>query len=139
MLIRYPKSIPAAIRRDEMVQSIDLAPTLLEMAGLIPGNHIQGKSLLPVIKGTATDWRNAILIEYYSDIVFPRIANMGYRAVRTERYKYIQFKELQDMDELYDLQEDPYELHNLNNEPASAELLENMKKELENQLQITGG
>lgn len=139
LLVRYPKDIPAGIKRNEMVQSIDLAPTLLSMVGLTPGSHIQGKSLLLVIKGTATDWRTTILIEYYSDIVFPRIANMGYRAVRNQRFKYIQYKELQDMDELYDLQEDPYELHNLMNDPGQEGLIDQMKKELESQLRATGG
>jgi len=97
-LIRYPGTIPSGKKYAEMIQSIDLAPTLLELAGQVPGNHIQGKSLMPLTKGTATDWRKTVLIEYYSDIVFPRIANMGYRAVRTERYKYIRYSELENMD-----------------------------------------
>ena len=54
-----------------------------------------------------------MLIEYYSDTEFPRLKGMGYKAVRTDRYKYIRYDELKGMDELYDLQADPHELNNL--------------------------
>ena len=53
------------------------------------------------------------MIEYFSDTVFPRVLNMGYQALRTERWKYIRYTELRNMDELYDLAADPYELKNL--------------------------
>ena len=56
--------------------------------------------------------REDFLIEYYTDTVFPRIRNMGYRAVRTHQWKYIHYEELQGADELYDLTRDPYELTN---------------------------
>ena len=49
----------------------------------------EGRSLVPLLRGERPSWRTSLLIEYYSDTVFPRIRNMGYRAVRTERYKYI--------------------------------------------------
>jgi N-acetylglucosamine-6-sulfatase len=54
------------------------------------------------------------LVEYFSatDIVFPRVRQMAYQAVRTERWKLIHYTELAGMDELYDLQSDPYELEN---------------------------
>jgi arylsulfatase A-like enzyme len=69
--------------------------------------------LAPLLQGAKAAWREDFLIEYYSDIVFPRIRNMGYQAVRTERWKYIQYQELQGMDELYDLRADPYEMSNV--------------------------
>ena len=71
-----------------------------------------------------------MLIEYYSDTVFPRIRNMGYRAVRTERYKYIDYLELAGMDEMYDLQADPYELDNLIGSARGRELLPALQAEL---------
>ncbi len=129
-LMRYPSVISGGTRRDEMIQSIDMAPTLLELAGLKPDPFIDGASLLPVLNGTATDWRKSVLIEYYSDTVFPRVVNMGYKAVRHERYKYIHYLELAGMDELYDLREDPYELKNLINDPASSDVLQRMKSDL---------
>jgi N-acetylglucosamine-6-sulfatase len=55
---------------------------------------------------------------------------MGYKAVRTERYKYIRYNELQGMDELYDLNMDPYELHNLIDDRASQSTMKELQAEL---------
>jgi arylsulfatase A-like enzyme len=120
-----------------MVLSIDLAPTLLELAGLPVAEEIEGKSLIPLLSNADTTWRKSLLIEYYSDTVFPRIDKMGYKAVRTERYKYIQYTELAGMDELYDLKADPYELKNLVNDPHANTVLAEMKLELEKLLPVT--
>lgn len=131
LLIRYPDKVSAGLKPEQMVLSIDLAPTLMEYAGLTPDEGMEGKSLVPVIDNQVKDWRSSFLIEYYSDIVFPRMLTMGYKALRTERYKYIRYEDLDNMDELYDLQQDPYELNNLISNPESAPLLEEMKSELE--------
>ena len=56
---------------------------------------------------------------------------MGYKAVRTERWKYIHYVELDGMDELYDLKADPYEMRNIINQPDAAGTLNEMKRELE--------
>jgi arylsulfatase A-like enzyme len=90
----------------------------------------EGRSLAPLLRGDPTAWRTSLLVEYWTDTVFPRVRNMGYRAVRTERYKYIQYLELQGMDELYDLQEDPFELDNLMGTARAAELLPTLQEEL---------
>ncbi|MEZ5041865.1 MAG: sulfatase-like hydrolase/transferase [Saprospiraceae bacterium] len=138
LLMRYPEVIRPGTKTDEMVLSIDLAPTLLEMAGVTPDKSLQGMSLMPIIKNNFTAWRNAFLIEYYTDTVMKRIVNMGYKAVRSERYKYIHYLDLKDMDELYDLQEDPYELKNIINEPGKEALLSDMKQLLNELLVKTG-
>lgn len=131
LLIRYPPKIKAGSTSNQMALSIDVAPTLLELAGQQPGSHIQGRSLIPLFEGTVPDWRTSFLIEYYSDTVFPRIVNMGYQAIRNERYKYIHYLELPGMDELYDLQADPYELKNIIGDTASQAILQEMRMELE--------
>ena len=92
MLIRYPRLFPAGSRPKEFFLSIDVAPLCL--------------------KQTLPKPRQEILIEYFSDKVYPRIRNMGYQAVRTKRWKYIYYRDLSGSDELYDLQADPYELTN---------------------------
>ena len=56
---------------------------------------------------------------------------MGYKAVRTDRWKYIHYAELQGMDELYDLASDPYEMHNLIGEASARTTLDSLQKELE--------
>ena len=110
--------------------TIDLAPTFLEVAG-VAAEPTDGRSLLPLLQGQAPPWRTSFLIEYTSDIVFPRIERMGYDAVRTERHKYVRYRELPGMDELYDLEADPYELRNLMGTPREAELRPSLVRELE--------
>jgi arylsulfatase A-like enzyme len=63
--------------------------------------------------------RQDFLIEYFSDTVFPRIQNMGYQAVRTQRWKYIHYRDISEADELYDLTKDPYEMTNLIGDPRA--------------------
>jgi len=115
--------------RDEFALNIDLAPTLLELAG-VSAPKVDGRSLVPLLNGVDVDWRRSFLIEYYSDRVIPRVRQMGYKAVRTERWKYIHYIELDGMDELYDLSADPYEMKNIINQPGAGSTLEAMKREL---------
>ena len=131
LLVRYPRMIKAGTILDEFALNIDLAPTLLELAGLSPPAAIEGRSLVPLLKGPRNEWRTSFLIEYYSDKVFPRIQKMGYKAVRNERWKYIHYLELDGMDELYDLKSDPYEMNNIINQQSAAKTLNEMKRELE--------
>jgi N-acetylglucosamine-6-sulfatase len=131
LLVRYPSKIKAGTIRDEFALNIDLAPTLLELAGLSPPATTEGRSLVPLLKGSGSEWRTSFLIEYYSDKVFPRMQKMGYKAVRTERWKYIHYLELDGMDELYDLKADPYEMRNIINRRDAGGALEDMKRELQ--------
>ena len=131
LLIRYPKAIKAGTVRDEFALNIDLAPTLLELAGVSGPKTMEGRSLVPLLKGAKTEWRKSFLIEYSSDKVFPRIRQMGYKAVRNERWKYIHYFELEGMDELYDLKADPYEMTNIIRQPGAAKIVDEMKREME--------
>src|SRR5262245_59888447 len=109
------------------------------MAGVAVPGAIQGRSLAPLLRGEKPAWRNSFLIEYYSDKVFPRILQMGYKAVRTERWKYIHYLELEGMDELYDLKSDPYEMKNLLNQPNAQSAKDEMKREMERLVRETNG
>jgi N-acetylglucosamine-6-sulfatase len=137
LIVRFPRLVKAGITPSEMALSIDLAPTLLEVAGLSPGAAVQGRSLVPVLAQQSPAWRSSFLVEYFSDTVFPRIRTMGYSAVRTTRHKYIQFRELKDMDELYDLEADPYETANIIRTPEAREVLPQMRSELQRLLDAT--
>jgi N-acetylglucosamine-6-sulfatase len=117
LLIRYPPRVPAGTRISEMVLNIDLAPTLLALAGAKAPPGVQGRSFLPLLAGEAVPWRDSFLIEYFSDTVFRRVHKMGYKAVRTNRWKYINYLEIDDADELYDLHADPHETTNLAHDP----------------------
>lgn len=131
LLIRYPAAVKAGTMRDEFALNIDLAPTLLDLAGVAIPASMEGNSLVALLNAARTDWRKSFLLEYYSDRVFPRIRQMGYKAVRNERWKYIHYFELEGMDELYDLEADPYEMTNIINQPNAAKTLEEMKSEMQ--------
>ena len=112
LVVRYPALARPGTLIDPMALTIDLAPTVLELGG-VASESLDGRSLVPLLQGETEGWRDLFFVEYYSDIVFPRIVNMGYEAVRTERHKLIHYLELEGMDELYDLETDPYEMTNL--------------------------
>lgn len=112
LLVRYPGAVRAGTTLDGFALGIDIAPTVLELAGVKPEFAMHGRSLAPLLRGSAGDWRKSFVIEYFSDTTMPRISHMGYRALRTERWKYIHYTELKGMDELYDLAADPYEMRN---------------------------
>jgi N-acetylglucosamine-6-sulfatase len=123
LIMRYPSLMAAGSKPATLASNVDLAPTLLQVAGALVPRTMDGRSLLPALRNDQATIRDTILIEYYSDTEFPRIKNMGYKSLRTERYKYIRYDELTGMDELYDLRTDPHELRNLlpNRAPAGVE------------------
>jgi arylsulfatase A-like enzyme len=109
---------------------------LLELGGAST-EGVQGRTLTPVLAGDASDWRSSFVIEHHTDpesylgrSPLRRARNMGYRALRTGRYKYIHYSELEGMDELYDLERDPYELENIIDSPEAQDTLGFMKSEL---------
>lgn len=132
LLVRYPPLIKAGTLIDQFAVSVDLAPTMLELAHVKPDRKLDGESLVPLLRGEhPADWRQSFLIEYNSDTVFPRLVKMGYKAVRTPRWKYIQYNELEGMDELYDVQNDPYELDNEIDNPKRQETIKTLQAELQ--------
>ncbi len=137
LLIRYPRRIRAGLVRDELTLNIDLAPTLLTFANLPVPDNMQGRSLVPILQGGRPSWRTAFLLEYYSDRVMPRLVTMGYKAVRTKRWKYIHYLELDGMDELYDLKTDPYEMNNLIRHPRAKHALIQMQQTMQRLLTET--
>ncbi len=133
LLVRYPPKVRARSMPAAQALTIDIAPTILDLAAAKPLPGIDGRSLVPLLeaRGAPPDWRHSFLIEYNTDIVFPRTLRMGYEAVRDERYKYIRYRELTGMNELYDLQEDPFELENLIQSKSSGGLRRRMEGELD--------
>jgi N-acetylglucosamine-6-sulfatase len=138
-LVRYPKRVKAGSRRAELVICQDIAPTLIELAGGRPGPQVQGRSLLPLFaKGDRrlrAGWRKSILCEYWAEQAMPWLVGMTYKAVRTDRYKYIHWVNrgrAGELDELYDLDRDPFEIRNLNGSSAMAPVREKLRRELKN-------
>jgi len=130
---RFPRTITAGTRVDRLVMCQDLAPTLIELAGGTPGTQIQGRSLLPLFAGKQDDWRKSFLIEYWAENAYPWLVGMTYKAVRTDRCKYIHWVNRGangELDELYDLERDPFELQNVLRQPAYADTREALQAEL---------
>ena len=135
--------LPAGYERrgdiDEMVQNIDYAPTFLDLAGAPIPDDIQGVSLLPLLKGRAAtkqdkqairNWRDAIYYHYYE---YPAEHDVRrHYGLRTDRYKLIHFYG-HDVNswELFDLKNDPHELHNLYGKPGYEDLQRQLHRRLE--------
>ena len=113
--------MPGGARGDigELVQNIDYAPTFLELAGAEIPADIQGRSLLPLLRGEhPADWRPALYYHFY-EYPAEHMVKRHY-GVRTDRWKLIHFYNDIDCWELYDLENDPHELRNLFGDPAYA-------------------
>ena len=134
LTMRHPRTIKAGSRHRQLVILQDLAPTLIEMAGGRPGAHIQGRSLTPLFRGRARPWRKSILIEYWAENAYPWLVGMTYKAVRTDRHKYIRWVNRArngELDELYDLDRDPYEITNVIKKPAYRAIRDRLRRELQ--------
>ena len=134
--IRYPKLFKPGIV-NQMVLNIDIAPTILDLAGVKIPPQIQGRSMVPLARGEVSSWRKDWLYSFYD---FPSV-NMVPKnhGVRTERYKFIEYYEQNPKEyELYDLQEDPRELHNLYGSPHYRDLAKHLLDRL-NELRAETG
>jgi arylsulfatase A-like enzyme len=127
-LVRWPASIKPGTRNNALALNIDFAPTFLEVAGLPMSAEMQGRSLLSALRGrTPSDWRTSMYYRYYHD---PGDHNTrAHYGVRTRTHKLIYFWK-KDQWELFDLVNDPYELHNLHGEPGQEALTATLTGEL---------
>lgn len=113
-------SIPGAKQGyvvEEMAANIDIAPTILDIAGIKEKPpQFAGDSLLPLAEGKkVANWRETLLYEYYWEFNFPQTPTTF--AVRSDNFKLIQYHGIWDTDELYDIKNDPKEMHNLIDDP----------------------
>ena len=133
MLIRYPEKIKAGTVINENALNIDLAPTILELAGVETPKYMQGESMVSLFEDNSekTDWRESFLFEYYVDDAYP-YAGPDMLAVRTNKYKLVDAFLKDDLDELYDLENDPGEMHNLIDDSDYDLIEKELRQELEN-------
>ena len=137
LLVHCPELIRGGTVVSEMVANLDLAPTLLEAAGLQPPGGLDGRSFLPLLQGRSVPWRDRLLYEYYWEWNFPQTPT--HHALRTTRFKYIRPHGLWDVDELYDLENDPHEIKNLAADPQHQARIKEMKTQLFAILKESGG
>jgi N-acetylglucosamine-6-sulfatase len=128
-LVRYGNYIPDPGRRaDQMVLNIDLAPTLMQVAGISPVESMQGESFAPILRSADSRGRDAFIYELFKDFPFGgRVP--PHKALRTERYKYIEWEECRSP-ELYDLASDPREMANLIGTSQGDKLVDELARKL---------
>lgn len=128
VLVRWPARVKAGTVVDAMTLNVDFAPTFLDIARLAPASEMQGRSLVPLLeRRTPADWRRSIYYRYYHD---PGDHNTrAHLGVRTRTHKLIHFWR-KDQWELFDLVNDPKELHNLYGQPGQEALTASLKTEL---------
>lgn len=143
LLVRWPAAVKKGSRSELMTLNVDFAPTFLALAGLAAPAEMQGRSLAGILSGEKPrDWRRSIYYRYYHD---PGDHNTrAHLGVRTERHKLIHFWK-KDQWELYDLERDPHELHNLYGAPGREKLtagllaeLQRLKRALKDEDQFAG-
>jgi N-acetylglucosamine-6-sulfatase len=122
---------------EPMVQNIDIAPTILDACGVPRPDSMDGTSFLPLLRGETVPWRDAVYYVYYWERTYPQTPTMF--GVRTDRYKYVTYYGIWDIDELYDLETDPQEMTNLIADPARLPLVEELRKKVFDWLEQTGG
>jgi arylsulfatase A-like enzyme len=128
LVVRWPGTIKPGGVQKAMALNLDFAPTLLDAAGLSIPADMQGRSLVPVLRGKRpADWRTSIYYRYYHDPGHHNTA--AHYGVRTETHKLIYFWKKHQW-ELFDLGKDPRELRNVYGEANYAEITEKLKAEL---------
>jgi N-acetylglucosamine-6-sulfatase len=137
MLARCPDLFRGGKTVNEVVANLDVMPTVLDAGGVASPQGLDGASLLPVLEGRSTSWRRELLYEYYWERNFPQTPTV--HALRGDRYKYIHYHGIWDVDEMYDLREDPLETSNLIHSPAHQQEIRQMNRRLFEILQQTGG
>lgn len=140
LLVHAPGIIKSGIIVDALVANIDVAPTLLDLAGVDIPHTMDGQSFLPMLQidhGVPADWRESLLYEYYWEPSFPMTPTTF--ALRGDRYKFIQYHGIWDFDELYDLETDPGEKNNLILNLIHRERVQQFRRQLYQTLKTTYG
>ncbi|GEO10471.1 sulfatase family protein [Segetibacter aerophilus] len=137
LLARCPELIKPGTVVKEMVLNLDIAPTFLEMAGISKPAQMQGNSFLPLLQNKQVPWRDRIYYEYYWENAFPQTPTQY--AVRTDQYKFIRTQGVWDIDQLFDIQKDPFEVNNLIRSPQHQQVAKQLNKELWDWLEKSGG
>lgn len=138
LLVWAPGMVKPNSVMEQIIMNVDLAPTFLDLAGIAKPKQMQGFSFAEILGGKSVTWqRDKVFYEYYWEAAFPQTPTTF--AIRTERYKYIYYNGIWDINELYDLQADPYEMNNLIRDPAYQQTGMKLRTELFNWLGQTGG
>ncbi|MEZ6090983.1 MAG: sulfatase [Pirellulaceae bacterium] len=137
MMMQCPDLYEGGTVVEKVIGNIDVGPTILHAAGLKTPDYMDGGSFLSLPNQPDMPWRDYFLYVYYWEKNFPQSPTQF--ALRGDRYKYITYYGLWDVDELYDLQADPGEINNLINEPSMQPIVRQMEDRLYQMLGEAGG
>ncbi|HEX6060214.1 MAG TPA: sulfatase [Gemmatimonadaceae bacterium] len=139
MLVWAPGLVGAGTQVPQMVQNVDVMPTLLELAGArAPSDHVvDGVSVLAALRGESVRTRDALLYEYYWEWNYPHTPAQF--AIRTDRHKYVYHYGIWDRDMLFDLRADPVEAFNLAGRAEQRPLADSLRTRLFEMLASSGG
>jgi len=126
LMVRYPQEIQADSKTELLVQNLDIAPTLLDAAGISIPEDFQGRSLRKIWQEEDPEWRDALYYHYYEK-GFGATPHYG---IRSHRHKLIHFYDLVDSWEFYDLEQDPHEMENLYLDPDYEQEIQELKAKL---------
>lgn len=138
LLVHCPDLFEGGIAPNEMVQNIDIAPTILAQAGIPKPDDMPGVSFIPILKnqkGEST--RDRIFYEYFWEYDFPMTPTVF--GVRTDKYKFIKYHGIWDRNELYDIENDPEEMYNLIGDPDQQETAKALTEALYDWLERSKG
>lgn len=143
LVVRYPGLVPPDRPKvvDQQVLTVDVAPSILELCGAPSLDKIHGRSWVRLVRGGDPDWRASWFYHYNYEKQFPYTPNV--RGVRTESWKYIHYPHGdggsdRHLAELYNIEFDPEERHNLIDNPKYATVLQQLQAELARRMQETG-
>jgi arylsulfatase A-like enzyme len=130
LIVRYPRLAKKGKTLDQLALNIDIAPTMLDFAGVAVPRAMHGRSWRPLLEGKEADWRKAFFYCYFyeNNTTVPTVT-----AVRTEKAKLVKYPAQEKWTELFDLSRDPFELKNLIDEPAAKDLRAELEAEYERQ------
>jgi arylsulfatase A-like enzyme len=137
LLVYSPGFIKPGLKIPELVQNIDFAPTILDLAGIKTPQQMDGKSFIPLLKGESIPWRDEIFYEYFWERPFPHTPTVF--GIRTNKYKYMTYHGIWDIDELYNIENDPEERINLIKQPEHQDLIKQLNKKIYDWLESTDG
>lgn len=126
-VIRWPGVVKPGVRSQELIQNIDYAPTFLEAAGVKSPVEVQGRSLVPLLKGSTKEWNQSIYYAYYEVGEHNVPQHFG---VRTQTHKLIYFPDTDEWN-LFDLVSDPEEMRSIHDAPNQRQVLESLIIEYE--------
>jgi arylsulfatase A-like enzyme len=129
LIVHWPEGIDPGSVSERLVQNIDLAPTILDVANAEIPEQMQGRSLVPLLKGEdPANWRDAVYYQYFEGP--PAVHSVAqHYGVRTDRYTLVHYPNHEEW-ELFDLEEDPEQLHNVYGEPEYEDVQQRLKERL---------